>query len=363
MILFFSILLFSDRNDTSADEDIAHQAQFLLKLSDVDAEIYWSARIAEVGDNEAYREFVDIETYMPDGSEHKRAHMFGGALYQQRGIDSFTVCDSSFHYGCFHEFIGRAVFEYGKDILEVASSKCVDALGTEGVLCQHGVGHSALAYYGYTQEDLKRALNTCRSLDEDGGNDPIRGCEGGAYMEFNMRTMLDEEDEVRPYGDQFLPCTNVSESYHLGCIFWQTQWWQEIFMRDSAHKYSSSIYTQMGENCREFTKDSSLLQACFAGIGNFGAGGVDYVIPSIVSLCDSAADNQEHSLFCRLRALKKTPAQKLDTQTPLEICTGLSGNIKKYCSAFTRNESDTHFTTDEGVRVDMSELLYFRSLR
>ncbi|MBL4644427.1 MAG: hypothetical protein JKX80_01010 [Candidatus Pacebacteria bacterium] len=259
----------------------------------VDSESYefWSELIQKVGARKAFDQLIASAQGLSYGLQHERAHLFGGILYTQEGVSGLTVCDERLNYGCFHEFLGSAIAELGLSSLAELNQACIDYLGTDAAFCQHGIGHGIQTYFGYTKNDLIDALSTCQSLP---ANDPIGGCSGGIFMEYNFRTMIAEENEVgRKFTttNVFQPCSELSGDDLLACSYWQPQWWQQVQFED---KSTLEVFKKVGQQCREMLTESELLQNCFRGIGN--------VIPAIESitiertqeLCDVASDSNEH---------------------------------------------------------------------
>src|SRR3989344_7594642 len=182
-------------------------------------EARWGARIAAVGGVAAYTELArEVEPETPQ-DRHAQAHYFGGALYDTEGVESVSVCDAQFSYGCFHEFLGRAIAENGLPSVADLNQKCFDRLDEQGLACQHGIGHGLVSYLGYDQKDLVRALEVCRDLPH---GDPIGGCFGGVFMEFNMRTLA-SENGLRPgfAEDPTEPCSALRSPYQQPCLYWQ----------------------------------------------------------------------------------------------------------------------------------------------
>jgi hypothetical protein len=224
---------------------------------------YWSERMQQVGANKAFDEFAASIQSMSQGLQHESAHLFGGWLYAQEGVAGLNVCDSRFDYGCFHEFLGTAIAELGLGSMNVLNQSCINNLGDNAAFCQHGVGHGIQSYFGYTKKDLFSSLETCNTLP---ANDPIGGCSGGIYMEYNFRTMLADKAELRPFTSIVDPCDEVAQKDLQSCIFWQPQWWHGVL----GYGETAQVFGEMGQYCRDASRllGISILDTCYRGIGN-----------------------------------------------------------------------------------------------
>ena len=78
-----------------------------------EATSYWKTRAATIGAAPAYLEFKNAYARTPPIA-HALAHLFGHLIYEQLGDAGISVCDSSFGYGCFHQFTTDAALHGGK---------------------------------------------------------------------------------------------------------------------------------------------------------------------------------------------------------------------------------------------------------
>ncbi len=256
----------------------------------------WSETIQQVGAREAFNKLVASAQGLSYGLQHEQAHLFGGILYKQEGVSGLTVCDERLNYGCFHEFLGSAIAELGLSSLAELNQACIDYLGTDAAFCQHGIGHGIQTYFGYTEDDLIDALSTCQSLPV---NDPIGGCSGGIFMEYNFRTMIAEENEVgRKFTttNVFRPCSELSGDDLLACSYWQPQWWQQVQFADVS---DVETFEQVGQQCRDMLTEVTLLENCFSGIGNVIPAIANITLKRTQELCSAAASgNKKYELLC-----------------------------------------------------------------
>lgn len=291
---------------------------------------YWSERVDAVGERMAYREFLQWAGVAGITRQHELAHIMGGLLYTAVGKIGLTVCDSSFSFGCFHEFLGQAIHAEGLAVVSELNNACVETLGLQALSCQHGIGHGIQTFLGYDVEALKRSLAECRELPY---TDPVGGCYGGAFMEYNMRTMLSLDGvEPREDGDPMQPCAGLDEAYLPACYYWQPQWWVAV-----GAGALEGIYQSMGEYCRE-AGTSALTQKCFEGVGNISGQTANYNPARTIELCDiAAAGDSKQALYCRADAANSyfvIPAAQVDA---VRVCDGLTGDAYEYCYKYSDN--------------------------
>jgi len=78
----------------------------------IESQEYWSAKIKKSGPEKVYKEFLEINKDNDESIQHGNAHTFGGVLYEEIGKEGLSICDSSFSFGCYHEFLGTAIIFY-----------------------------------------------------------------------------------------------------------------------------------------------------------------------------------------------------------------------------------------------------------
>lgn len=269
----------------------------------------WAERIRFLGGIEAYSQFSKSVFGETLNAQHEQAHVFGRALYETEGLPALSVCDDRFLYGCFHEFVGTAIADLGIGAVEKLNDACTKALGADAGFCQHGVGHGIQTHYGYTPAHVKDALALCATLPN---NDPIGGCAGGIFMEYNMRTMLAEDAVLRPFSheEMFEPCRSLDAQYKEACAYWQTQWWHEAQL-DA--KQSPDVFRQLGTQCRDMFKNDVLVRRCLEGIGNLMPSfeGVAYEDARV--LCEVAShDDDALTQACQSAFLGRLDVVELD---------------------------------------------------
>lgn len=298
-------------------------------------EDYWKSRIADIGPTPAYEEFaLSVATATPE-SQHDGAHLFGGALFEARGVEGLSTCDARFSYGCFHEFLGRAIAELGLSSVPLLNEKCQSALIASPLSCQHGIGHGVLAALGYDENSIRQALTMCRDLPH---NDPIGGCYGGAFMEYNMRTMLGKEGKLRiVLSNMQEPCDRLPETFKLACTYWQVQWWHQV-MKEKGET-EEAIFPAMGKLCDAVPL--SLQKTCYEGMGNITPPAADFDAARSKELCELSSVNLKSQLFCKsfaANSLSLGGAGKVGDGKA--ICEGLSDAHRTFCESYAKNEAN-----------------------
>lgn len=290
--------------------------------------------IERLGASRAYDALAKEIAHQPQDLQHTAAHEFGAALYAAEGVNGLSICDARFSYGCFHEFLGRAIADLGIGSVPALNKRCFDDLGSKGLSCQHGIGHGIQAYMGYEEKNLIEALDTCRDLP---GADPIGGCFGGAFMEYNFQTMLGDQALVRAStSDMTEPCSTLAPVYKKACFFWQPQWWYVLLTKVGNEE---PTFKQLGELCSSVPTEHT--RACFEGIGNITAEAADFSGERSARLCELVSTDSTNQLFCisiaanSLGAGGGNPSERGE-----QACSGLEEEARNYCMAYARNEGN-----------------------
>jgi hypothetical protein len=299
-----------------------------------DAQDHWERRIREVGGRAAYGEFAASVESLDALERHEMAHGFGAALFSVEGIGGFSVCDERFSYGCFHEFLGRAIADRGTRALRALNERCFEVDVPAPLTCQHGIGHGIQAYFGYGRPTLNNSLEECEKLSR---TDPIGGCYGGVFMEYNLRTMLGDEGSVRPMTSSWLePCDTLPAPFDRPCAFWLPEWWRVALA--PGMNGSRELYAKMGSLCRTLSSTSTT-QLCFEGVGVVAPIDARFDSPEIIALCEAAAAVARENAWCASYAadiLERGGAGQRGNGEA--VCLGLTDVYRAYCMAFARGE-------------------------
>ena len=297
-------------------------------------ESYWMDHIKSEGGVVAYADFGRFVSAMTPEIQHQEAHVFGGALYNVEGVAGLAVCDMQYSFGCFHEFLGRAIARLGLGSISQLNQQCEHALGSSGLSCRHGIGHGILAYMGYSDDALSEAIARCRSVS---ANDPIGGCDAGVFMEYNLQIMLGSEGKIRAVhnSDMQFPCPNVSAEAKESCYFSQPQWWAQVYMTQGLSD-QSDIFERIGKLCDQ--TPTQYQRNCFEGIGVIAPAEVRFSATQARSLCESASADPKDQLYCRAFAANAVGAS--DKKAALVLCEGLTQDSYAFCASYAANTSN-----------------------
>lgn len=299
-------------------------------------EDYWRGRIQTTGAEKAYLELVNSVDRTSTQLPHMQAHIFGAALFKELGADGVVVCDDSMAYGCLHEMFERIINEYGVDGLEKYVDVCKRKRDSWHP-CHHALGHGLIAYYDYSEEALKSTLDICKNRFYE---DPINGCVGGAFMEFNLYLTTAPVVNPRPVGDTgwFYPCTAISGEFQQACYFWLPQWWRELMKRGGMS--GDETFKTMGEKCRALPR-TEYRQECIERVGQHASYESEFNVERAKELCDIASGTDKERFLCRTYSAFSFRYTHAHMQAEaLEMCSGLADEQKSYCETFARNEAN-----------------------
>ncbi len=282
--------------------------------------IHWKTRIHAVGAARAHEEIATSVKGFIYGTQHMEMHIFASALYSEKGLSGVSVCDARFEYACFHQLIAEALAERGVGSLNDIIEACKGGPG-----CRHSIGHGVLGLAGYTFPDLERAISICETLPSAVY---MKGCFGGAIMEYNMRTLLGEARVVRPIREDWLePCDQLPGSSKRVCYFWQPTWWRSE-LQSADNSLSPSALERMGELCRTIT-EKEFRDACFEGVG-VSALNAGHSTRDGVSACAYAATDAHHRALCRT-SVARFVALLHGTDQGRSVCLGLESAYRAAC--------------------------------
>jgi len=231
----------------------------------------WTARIESVGGEEAYREFK--AAYGGDPNSHTAMHFIGDLLYRTLGLQGFSICDDSFGYGCYHQYMMDMLQEQGAARISDIEQLCMEASTAVRGGCLHGVGHGLAEYY---RTDLVVALRACEHLS---GEYPTRICTDGVFMEHNVPTMTEvgaTNRSVRQFDPKhpLAPCDTTPMSFGHSCYFALPHLW---------FSEPDTTFEKIAARCASAPED--FRNDCYKGIGIDLPGTYSYDGPRIVAAC------------------------------------------------------------------------------
>lgn len=319
----------------------AFDPAFLLKLRTTPREdqvALWRERIRVKGPEAAYEDFARAEQNVQVGEQHRYAHIFGNALFAETDVRGVTVCDMRFQFGCLHEYFGHVIATHGVSVLPAMVEACREKTGITHP-CEHAMGHGILANLGYDEPSLLMALQTCDSVYKE---DPINGCMGGAFMEYNLYESLSLESKPRDAlkDGWYSPCVSLPDEYQRSCSYWLPQWWHEymLLVQDPSPS-SDERFRRMGDLCRNLPEGGHH-RDCFQQIGQLTIwDGFDAA--RAVRLCRQSSESADESLYCRSYAAYMFHYYEPDSHKALALCRGLSSAGASFCEQYARGAAYT----------------------
>jgi len=308
--------------------------------------------IQTLGGERAYNRLYDAVSNLSADDQHEYGHLFGDALYKEEGLNGIGVCDSRFSYGCFHQMLSDALITYGTSAVPMLDQKCKQILKGAYLSCQHGLGHGimvtiGLNKQGYDEAHLKQALAYCAQLPDD---QPLGGCDGGVYMEYNLHTVANvelEQNDIRriEQGNMYLPCNDLELAQQTACYFWMPQWWAlagALRYNTTQSLSDNQLYKSTGSLCQSLASASR--RTCFEGIGYAAISTAKLDPARTLGLCNAASSNELNNLYCRAFAASMIASVTGSGPDALAVCHGLTGNGKTFCAQYA-NQQGNFFTS------------------
>lgn len=290
--------------------------------TDRSTEEYWHTRLLQRDAGAEYQRFIQYARAQTQSDQHGLAHVFGGALYDVAGMGGVGVCDSQFSFGCFHEFIGRAIRDEGLPVIHVLHKACVAHNLDNPLACQHGLGHGILAAIGYAEKDLDEARNLCAHLDDAKW---VGSCYGGVYMEYNMRTMLGDDGFPREReGDLYAPCLTEPKNAQRACVYYLPQWWRVQLFGEG--RGVQSTYDQIIEYCSALSGE--LRRSCMVGVGSNAVS--DRAPTEAAVLCARAEGGDRRECLAGVMS-------GFGKESGAIVCVDLSGEDRAYCEQYLQS--------------------------
>lgn len=278
---------------------------------------YWKKEIDAKGVAAAYELFKADTQGKEFGVAHTLAHIMGELIYEKQGIAGVASCDASFSFGCYHSLFGKAISEYGVEVVTKLDLECVKKWGPTGLGCPHGIGHGLLGSLG--DEKLDQALLICATLSWKG---PIGGCQSGVFMEYNYHTMQSLKGAESRFFDPakpLYPCDAVDKKFREACYFELPAWIASV----------SGGFEKAGTVCDK-APEGRERDACFLGLGNSVGASTMYDAKKSIDMCGLMPSHSE-MILCRAGAAWSffaEPSAKGRKDLP---CEGLSPADKSFC--------------------------------
>ena len=283
----------------------------------------WKNSIQKDGAEDSYTAFKSEASKLDSVSAHAESHAFGEALYELKGLEGLSTCDSSFEFGCYHSFFGLAVSAEGIGTLPKFDQACKTKYGDRNLPCQHGIGHGILVYTDY---NLVKALELCETISTL----PTGGCSSGVFMEYNFHSMAENADGsyLREKSENlYEPCDTLPTRFQASCYVEQVQWWQGIEKGD---------FKIIGHLCAALPVHSDVYEACYHGVGNYGATQVSSEFEGTIKIC-ALMPNEESEALCHEGASWLIRGQEGKEQDAHKLCDVLHEPYRSSCAKKLQN--------------------------
>jgi hypothetical protein len=304
---------------------------------------HWKQLIETKGPQAAHDAMVAEAINTGEGTQHTLSHTFGSALYEAGGPAYAPYCGLEFLYGCYHQFFGLAISEFGLPVMKSLQTPCATAPVNEGS-CAHGAGHAILSTYGYTPDAFAKTAKDCTALYDKPWDRVF--CVGGATMEYNFREVLEgDKRSMRPFVEAtaFEPCLSAAPEFQKECLYQLPPWWYSSLASTPIER--SEVYKKLGVMCREFAglTHAELIPACFAGIGMSVAGDEYFKPAGIAGACDLAGATSNERLYCLSHAAQRFYLEKVPQKENVCVALGLIGADESFCEKYMSTPRDKAF--------------------
>jgi hypothetical protein len=298
LILFIALFVYISQKSTMRPE--THNAIEVNGSSYREKREFWTTYHSVHTSAETYAKFLEVSHLLPYSEAHELSHIVAEILYAAEGQDAILFCTPDHGFGCYHGVAGAALEESGLEIVPFFGHSCRSP-GLDYLGCSHGIGHGILAYLG--NEKLDEALAECMTLQ---GDDPVGGCLGGVFMEYNFQTMQSTDGiALREYNPMRFdePCDQIESRFKAACYYELPSWWRAT-MATSTDSNSmmgiSSAVRIAGERCSRLDVENA--SVCFSGIGNLVGPNSGYD-PRVMEVWCSSMPNSDSRNLCYKEAL------------------------------------------------------------
>jgi hypothetical protein len=312
---------------------------------------FWKDRIKIRGASHASAEYRAFARAKGAILKHKLDHLYGAASYSVLGFEGITTCNYETDSGCLHEYFREAAKEFGSGALNELLKACTSVKEGSGQ-CIHSLGHGMLASYGYEKSDLLAALDGCTPIRAE---DPLFGCDGGVFMEYNGYYLLD--DVLKPRDPEIVgwyePCEGVGAESMRSCVWWLIRWWSE-YANDNPRYAGDDYMTMSGVLCQKLPWHR-YERECFEAYGQSVAFIARWDPDTVKEACREATATEAQRLYCLSYAASMfitsdsaappayggmTSKIHLPTQDKaMAVCADLPTESRAYCEAYARNEN------------------------
>ncbi len=253
-----------------------------------------------------------------DLSCHDRAHETGRMAYEVFGAESFRLCSSQCHSGCYHGAAEAYFHDKGTaNLQENLATLCSGELNRFfSHQCVHGVGHGLMAWSNY---ELVDALAYCDTLESSIAQN---SCWTGVFMENIVGGLAKESGSAnfapnRHYtrylnNDPQYPCNSVVEKYKGACYFLQTSRMIQLYQND---------FARVAAACGQ--APGAYRRSCFLSMGRDVGGNNKHNVPAMIQNCQYALSGP-HRQACLSGAVQDTFWDPSGQSEAVDFCSRLT---------------------------------------
>jgi hypothetical protein len=306
----------------------------------LDSVSYWRERIERAGAAAAYEEFAAAMKGRVQTEQHTSAHVFGEAMWEEKGVEGLLVCDQRFANGCAHQLVGLEILQKGPGSIATMREVCPQGNFNEGV-CLHSIGHGILGYFGYREDGLRHSLEECQGTFKDPAAPVNINCYLGVFMEYNTQRLATDglRDTRTPTdGNLLASCGEFENDPAWACIYVLPNWWRFLMIEEGLSN-ETKIFEQIRTQCESVVPEQ-FLNACYGGAGYLLAFNLDNPPEEKARLCEAATPGPQEELLCKKHLftwLSIIYATLPDTPYRAEVvCDGLEQTLTQECRSFVR---------------------------
>ncbi len=290
----------------------------------------WRSRIRAVGDTAAYGEFANEITSLDPATQHMHAHIFGAALYAEKGSDGFPTCGALYSYGCAHALIAAAIQQEGVGVVSKFADACRKTAWPP--MCLHGIGHGLVRTSDHTKKAISNVIDLCLNKVHDTST---AGCIGGAVMEYDGQTMMVGLGVQRPlvHGEEYEPCLSAPDAAKSACYLWIVSWWYDDMAAKGISREES--FKRVGAMCAKLP-ESEFMPQCLAGEGEMVATEAGYDGAIARDLCDASSLEPLSRLYCKAYAANIILASPKGEEALKILCTSVRETERTKCVYLSR---------------------------
>lgn len=289
----------------------------ISELHDKDAEINMMKKIAERQGVQTAYDTLKKNWGAKPAHAHDLAHAVGALAEAKLGMSGFSMCDSSFAFGCYHGFLEALLKKHGASAISRAEDECLAlVLSGNSVSCIHGIGHGVMA----SSIDISQALAACNRVIQSNRS----YCYDGVFMEYFSGTMQKQAVDAR---DPWKFCLGQSERHQRECVRNNTMFLLHADIAQTPYRMCADLPKNLSEECVHTT-------GLFAGQSALGD---PTAAKDICKKFESGSDQAS----CAIAAAQEFAFEGYITTAPI-VCATFAASWNTQCTAAVRHILDSY---------------------